>query len=130
MRKIRFALSLLFIFLICVETSISVLAADAEFRMMHGEQDAIVVGTIAEATEEVRTEESVEADMEIEDIEVDITDGSASIGIIGGADGPTSIFIAGKLGSGFGVIIGAVVLSVVVIAVVVWKVVRRKRRKK
>ena len=38
--------------LIMLITPLPVLAADAEFRMMHGEQDAIVVGTIKENTEE------------------------------------------------------------------------------
>ncbi len=40
---------------------------------------------------------------------------AASIGIIGAADGPTSIFLAGKLGSRYsiyGVICGAVLLMI------------------
>lgn len=286
MKKLRFVLAILFMLVAFAGTSISALAADAEYRMMRGEQDAIVVGTIKEVTEdgclvekadvimcnaentlsrqlpeeeipeellvknihyhcsyhgrttpqagdhvvvsvdnkgdyweqvwlaievsgtdiataevapwedmttqayawqlfiqsdgekvnfayysdtilylddevifdkaehEKSLEEATETVVEIvegEDVDVSIAEEAAqeelisaepddviikgdneavSISIIGGADGPTSIFIAGKLGSGFGVIIGAVVLSVVVIAVVVWKVVRRKGRKK
>ena len=39
----------------------------------------------------------------------------ASIGIIGGADGPTSVFIAGRMGSGLGVlgmILGLLLLGI------------------
>ena len=41
--------------------------------------------------------------------------GAASIGIIGGADGPTAIFIAGKVGDGFsiGVIVTGIILGVI-----------------
>lgn len=49
--------------------------------------------------------------------------GSASISIIGGADGPTSVFVAGKIGTGFttfGIVCG-VVLLIAAIWLVVWK---------
>lgn len=41
------------------------------------------------------------------------TKAAASISIIGGADGPTSIFLAGKVGDGFSltfIVVGAVIL--------------------
>jgi oxaloacetate decarboxylase beta subunit len=40
--------------------------------------------------------------------------GQMAISIIGGADGPTSIFLAGKVGNGFwaGVIVGVVLFAV------------------
>ena len=41
-----------FAILIGVCKPVTVLAADAEWRMMHGEQDALVIGTIAEETED------------------------------------------------------------------------------
>lgn len=47
-----------------------------------------------------------------------------SIGIIGGADGPTSIFIAGKVGTG-DIVLGLVV-AVAVILGVIWLVRRKK----
>lgn len=52
--------------------------------------------------------------------------GAASIGIIGGADGPTSIFIAGKFGDGF--ILGAILVAVVlvVIGVIICKNIKKK----
>lgn len=50
---------------------------------------------------------------------------SAAIGIIGGADGPTSIFVAGKIGSPWGLYIAT---AVVVIVTVVYFV--KKYRKK
>lgn len=40
---------------------------------------------------------------------------SATIGIIGGADGPTSIFIAGNLGTPWGIYFGTVVVVAVTI---------------
>lgn len=46
-----------------------------------------------------------------------------SIGIIGGADGPTAIFVAGKLGGGDVVL--AVVVALIVLGVWIWK----KRKK-
>ncbi len=53
-----------------------------------------------------------------------------SVSVIGGADGPTSIFLAGKLGTGFKVMVAlAVSLVVILIAVVIWKVMKRKSEK-
>lgn len=49
---------------------------------------------------------------------------STSVGIIGGADGPTSIFIAGKIGTPWGLYIAT---AVVVVATIVYFV--KKRRK-
>lgn len=45
--------------------------------------------------------------------------GAAAISIIGGADGPTSVFIAGKVGAGFalGTILIGAVLTVAGIAI-------------
>lgn len=50
---------------------------------------------------------------------------TAAIGIIGGADGPTSIFIAGKFGDGF--ILGAILVAVVfvVIGVIICKNIKK-----
>lgn len=50
---------------------------------------------------------------------------SASITVIGGADGPTSIFLAGKLGSGFsvGTILPGIILFIT--GVVIYKVINR-----
>ncbi|MBQ7838922.1 MAG: oxaloacetate decarboxylase [Lachnospiraceae bacterium] len=45
-----------------------------------------------------------------------------SVGIIGGADGPTSIFVAGKVGNGAGIL--AVVAGIVIliaVAIFIWK---------
>lgn len=45
---------------------------------------------------------------------------AASISIIGGADGPTAIFIAGKVGDNFSwglVLIGAVIAAIAVLAI-------------
>jgi len=49
---------------------------------------------------------------------------SASTGIIGGADGPTAILIAGKIGPPWGLYFGT---AVVVVATVVYFVRRRKK---
>ena len=48
-----------------------------------------------------------------------------AITIIGGADGPTSIFIAGKVGTG-DILIG-LAAAVVVIVLIVWLVGRKKK---
>ncbi len=50
---------------------------------------------------------------------------AASIGIIGGADGPTVIFVAGKLGLFF--YAGVALLAAAAVAVIV-HVIRRRRR--
>ena len=39
--------------------------------------------------------------------------GAASVGIIGGADGPTAIFVAGKVGDGFS--LGIILLGILLI---------------
>ena len=51
---------------------------------------------------------------------------SASIAIIGGADGPTSIFLAGRVGTGFS--IGTILLGVIVIiiGIVIYKIIKKK----
>ena len=51
-------------------------------------------------------------------------DRNSSIGIIGGADGPTSIFIAGKLGTPWGLYVAT---AVVLIATIMYFVKKRKR---
>lgn len=51
---------------------------------------------------------------------------NASLAIIGGADGPTAIFLAGTLGDGF--LIAAILLVLVIIAVGI--VLFKKRSKK
>ncbi len=48
---------------------------------------------------------------------------TVSISIIGGADGPTSVFLAGKLGSGFS--IGAIAAGIVFLVLAVL-LIRRK----
>lgn len=42
------------------------------------------------------------------------------VSVIGGADGPTSIFLAGKLGSGLGLGIIGVGLILIVAAALIW----------
>lgn len=49
---------------------------------------------------------------------------AASIGIIGGADGPTAVFVAGKLGVPFYAGIVLVLAAVVLLCVMCWR--RRK----
>lgn len=44
--------TMVFVFVAGFTTPMNVYAADAEWRMMHGEQDALVIGTIMEITEE------------------------------------------------------------------------------
>ena len=51
-------------------------------------------------------------------------DRNSSIGIIGGADGPTSIFIAGKVGTPWGLYVAT---AVIVIATIMYSVKKRKR---
>ena len=50
---------------------------------------------------------------------------SKSIGIIGGADGPTAFFVAGKVGGG-DMFLGLAV-AVAVIVLIVWLVRRKKK---
>ncbi|MDO5406289.1 MAG: oxaloacetate decarboxylase [Eubacteriales bacterium] len=42
----------------------------------------------------------------------------ASIAIIGGADGPTSVFLAGKVGGGFS--ISVIAVGIVLLLIVIW----------
>lgn len=51
---------------------------------------------------------------------------SHAIGIIGGADGPTSIFVAGRIGDGFP--IGALVigLALIIVGIIIWRRFRKK----
>ena len=51
---------------------------------------------------------------------------AVAVSIIGGADGPTSIFLAGKIGDGF--IWGTILLGIVlaVVGVIVYKILKRK----
>lgn len=58
-------------------------------------------------------------------------DGAVSISIIGGADGPTSIFLAGKLGTGFkvAVVVGIVLLAVTAI-IIVKSIMKKKHKEK
>lgn len=54
-------------------------------------------------------------------------DGAASISIIGGADGPTSIFIAGKIGNGVIATVAIIaVIVVIAVVVVIRKILKRK----
>ena len=46
---------------------------------------------------------------------------AASIGIIGGADGPTAVFVAGDATA----TIAIVLIAVIVIGIVVWKLMKR-----
>lgn len=51
---------------------------------------------------------------------------AVAVSIIGGADGPTSIFLAGKIGDGF--ILGTILLGIVlaVVGVIAYKILKRK----
>lgn len=50
---------------------------------------------------------------------------AASISIIGGADGPTSIFLAGKIGDGFSLTF--IVAGVVILAAALLLILRKKK---
>lgn len=54
-----------------------------------------------------------------------------SVSVIGGADGPTSVFVAGKLNDSFGtsLIVGGVVILLIVLAVVAVQILRKKRQR-
>jgi oxaloacetate decarboxylase beta subunit len=49
--------------------------------------------------------------------------GQMAISIVGGADGPTSVFLAGKVGNGF---LAGVIVGVVLFAVGIFMLVRKK----
>ena len=70
--------------------------------------------------------EQVEELAEAGDIELTENE-SVSISIIGGADGPTSIFLAGKLGTGFKITMTLIiVVPVIIIAWIIWRIVKKK----
>ena len=52
--------------------------------------------------------------------------GSASISVIGGADGPTSIFVAGKVGDGMTVGMMVIGVLLIVAGVVIYKMIKKK----
>lgn len=52
--------------------------------------------------------------------------GSASIAVIGGADGPTSIFVARKVGDGMTVGMMAIGVLLIVAGVVIYKMIKKK----
>ena len=54
--------------------------------------------------------------------------GSAAVLVIGGADGPTSIFVAGKLENDF--FMGVILLGAVLILAAAWGIRNRKRKDK
>ncbi len=51
---------------------------------------------------------------------------AAAISIIGGADGPTAIFVAGKIGNGF--VIGTILVGIILVlgGVVIYKKIKKK----
>jgi len=53
--------------------------------------------------------------------------GSGAISIIGGADGPTSVFLAGKVGDGFGM--GSLFIGVVLVVagILIYKKMKKKQ---
>ena len=66
-----------------------------------------------------------EKEYHIEEFQAD--DKSISVTIIGGADGPTSIFLAGKLGTGFKIMATLMIVVPVVIAtLIIWQIIKRK----
>lgn len=50
-----------------------------------------------------------------------------AIAIIGGADGPTSIFVAGKVGGGD--IFTGILVAVVIILLIIWVIYKCKKKK-
>lgn len=82
--------------------------------------------------EEMSQEEVTSEDTAAEASEEELTeDDAVSVSIIGGADGPTSIFLAGKLGRGVrtvGILAGAAVIIAVAAVIVV--IIRRNSKKK
>ena len=45
---------------------------------------------------------------------------SSSVGVIGGADGPTAIFVTGSLGAGYVTLVGELLLGIVLIGIGIW----------
>ncbi len=123
--------------------SITVKAADAEFLMMHGEH--VITCKVENMTnseyawqestnqegsaEQTLVQENEGSGADDEKTVILTNDGAVSISIIGGADGPTSIFLAGKIGTGFkvAVVVGVVLLAVA--AVIIVKSIMKKKNK-
>ncbi len=94
------------------------------------EEPDLEAGVEEESTSELMAEEAEVIESE-KDTEIPIMESdSATIAIIGGADGPTSIFIAGKLGRGVrtaGFIIGILVVAgLITVGVILGKKINRK----
>lgn len=53
---------------------------------------------------------------------------AVSISIIGGADGPTSVFLAGKVGNDFS--LAAIVLGIILVVLILIVLAKRKHRDK
>ena len=129
-KKITFAL--IVTIAVVFHTPMTVQAADAEFRMMRGEQEWMafeVSSTEEEQKMNVTQAEGVEQVEELAEAGgIELTENeSVSIGIIGGADGPTSIFLAGKLGTGFKITMTLIiVVPVIIIAWIIWRIVKKK----
>lgn len=58
---------------------------------------------------------------------VQMNDNAVSVSIIGGADGPTSIFLAGKIGTGFKMTVAAGILLLAAAVILIAKKIRNKR---
>ena len=71
------------------------------------------------------SEEQINSITQAESVELKENE-SVSISIIGGADGPTSIFLAGKLGTGFKITVALAITFIVVLAVVVICKIKKK----
>lgn len=70
--------------------------------------------------------EGTMADIEVIDVSAD--NSAVSISIIGGADGPTSILLAGRIGTGFKITVAVgVILLATVVAVIVRYIIKKKR---
>ena len=89
--------------------------------------------TEAEVSENVSITTGEEADASEEGVEVEAGDTitsneeSSAITVIGGADGPTSVYIAGKIGKG--TIVAGVVLTVLVVGAIVVAIKKFGRKK-
>lgn len=96
--------------------------------------DIILIEDVEQHTVSEQAQESVQSERtettkgtaESEDIELTESE-SVSVSIIGDADGPTSIFLAGKLGTGFKIAMTLIiVVPVVIIAWIIWRIVKKK----
>ncbi len=119
------------------------LAGDVPEGLLHNEEALVFLGEVTELEVDKITvvvtgnikgaavsgeeqakpvEKTAEEQIESEEKEEEADAGSpVSIGIIGGADGPTSIFLAGKIGTGtiLGIILAAVITVGAAVASVV-----------